>query len=133
MKYSAVMAYNTQRGYRLTDAILNSEIIDFSLNTGLRIKKSGTSNIVNPYLTDILVNFMGFYIDDKDEFIYNPPTSIEFSKDGNHWYEHHYEKFWWRPTLLDYVVKDTVIEYKETFESSKIIRRDLMDFPVFDK
>ena len=77
------MAYNTQRGYRLTDAILNNEIVDFSLNTGLRIKKSGTSNIINPYLTDILVDFMVFYIDNKHEFIYNLQASVDFSQDEN--------------------------------------------------
>ena len=127
------MAYNTQRGYRLTDAILNNEIVDFSLNTGLRIKKSGTSNIINPYLTDILVDFMVFYIDNKHEFIYNPPTSVDFSQDGNHWYEHHYDKFWWRPTLIDYEVRDTIIEYTETLESSKTIRKKSINFPIFDK
>ena len=70
---------------------------------------------------------------DKQKFIYNPPASVDFSQDGNHWYEHHYDKFLWRPTLLDYEIQDTVIEYKETLESSKTVRRDLIDFPVFDK
>ena len=134
IRRSAILAHNSCRSFRLTDAILNSETIEYR-NGDLMIFKDGESNVVNPYLTDILVRTMGDYIDNKQNFAYRPPTNVLFSPDGNHWYSHTHlgwGEILWRPTIVEDDVISAKVEMKETVESRTNIV-DLIDFPCFER
>ena len=120
--------HNMMRKYRLTDAILNGETVMFSPEKYLKIKKIKDVCIVNPYLTDFLVDSMESYIIEKQEFVYNPAEDVIFSPDGNHWYLH--DGLWWRPNVFEDEVNDTSIQYKK---GTKTKYDTILTLPCFDK